>query len=60
MLKRLVFGRRKYRSGKKCVDAIHHASDERLHFVLIDARDMVPRNLPALSINDFDIGIITD
>ena len=59
MFKCLVSGGRKYRSCQKCVDAIHNASGDRLHFVLIDAGYMVPRNFPAFSINDFDIGIIT-
>jgi len=60
MLKCLVSGRRKYRSCQKCVDAIHNAGGDRLHFVLIDAGYVVPRNFPAFSINDFDIGIITN
>jgi hypothetical protein len=41
------------------MDAIYHAGDERFHFILIDARHLIPRNLPAFGVNHFDIGKIT-
>jgi hypothetical protein len=40
------------------VKAIHNSGDEHFHFSLINAGHLVPRNFPAVRVNDFYVGIV--
>ena len=58
LLKVFVFESTIKRPVLECVKAIHHSGDEHFHFGLNNAGNLVPRDLPAIGINNFDIRII--